>query len=175
MRTAISIVTLVFVSCALPATTQEQSGVATSAIPRCGKPPKSHKLIGWGKYGLQFSVPKRGVKVWGGKVDVDYVRFVIKSNDRNVALVLWFGGYALRQEPEHDTLETSASFTQTKLLDADGATIGLDSKGQTHDHTRWRRFAVGSEGAVYENASADDVGIFDQIVESACLIPYPRR
>jgi hypothetical protein len=174
MRIAISVFTLILLLSASSAETQEGS-VATTRIPSCGKPQSGHKLVRWGKYGLQFSVPKHGVKVLRGRPDVDYVRFAIKPNDADVTLVLEFGGMAMSPEPGRETLNTSASFTQTKLLDSKGATIGIDSRGETHEHTRWRRFTIGAEGAVYENVSAAHAALFDQIVESACLIPYPNR
>jgi hypothetical protein len=174
MRTATCIFALVFVFATRAAETQEQVGAA-SRVPACANPSSGHKLIGWGEDGLKFSVPKRGVKILGGKPDVDYVRFVIKPNDRDVRLVLWFGPYALKQEPERETLETSATFTQTKLLGSDGATIGLDSRGQYHNNTKWRHFAIGAQGAVYESVSPADATLFDQIIESACLGRRPSR
>ena len=46
-------------------------------VPKCTSPPSGQKLVGWGKYGLQFC----GAAEWrgdtGGKPDVDYVRYAI--------------------------------------------------------------------------------------------------
>ena len=54
-----------------------QEIVSNARIPACVDAAKGQRLIGWGKYGLFFAVPKRGVKILGGKPDVDYVKFVI--------------------------------------------------------------------------------------------------
>jgi hypothetical protein len=47
-------------------------------VSACGQPESNQKQIGWGKYGLHFTVPKDGMKILGGEPDVDYVRYVIK-------------------------------------------------------------------------------------------------
>jgi hypothetical protein len=113
--------------------------------------------------------------VLGGKPDVDYVKFVIKPTNHEAALELWFGGMASHPDPPTEILRSSASFTQTKLLNMDGTEIGLDTKGTKPDKSRWHRFGVWAEGAVYENASAEEAALFDQIIISACLIPYPTH
>jgi len=155
--------------------TGQEGSVAGTRIPACGKPVKGQSLIGWGKYGLFFSVPKRGVKISGGKPDVDYVKFVIKATNHEAALALWFGGMAFHPDPPGETRRSSASFTQTKLLNMDGTEIGLDSRGRKRDTSIWRWFGVWAEGAEYENASAEDAALFDKIIDSACLIPNPNH
>jgi hypothetical protein len=144
-------------------------------IPACGGLPKDHALIGWGKYGLFFSVPKHAVKLLGGKPDVDYVKFVIKPNKHEAALVLWFGPMAFHPDPPAETTRSSDTFTQSKLLNPDGEEIGLDSKGTKRDKGSWRWFGVWTEGGEYENASPGDAALFDRILDSACLIPYPKH
>jgi hypothetical protein len=170
MRTAI-IVWAALVFFGSPCKAQEQSAGATR-IPACGNLPNDQKWIGDGDYGLKFKVPKRGVKILGG-ADVDYVKFIIKPANRHAALLLWFGPYALNPKPRQELLENSARSTQTEIMNSDGNVIGYDTKGQNHDSTTWRQFSVLLEGAVYENASASDTALFDRIIESACIVPYP--
>jgi hypothetical protein len=76
--------------------------------------------------------------------------------------------------PPGETLSSSASYTQTKLLNIDGTEIGLDSRGKKRDKSSWRWFGVSAVGAVYENASVEDAVIFDQIIDSASMIPNPN-
>jgi len=47
-------------------------------VPTCVQPASNQKQIGWGKYGLHFTVPKDGMKILGGKPDVNYILYVIK-------------------------------------------------------------------------------------------------
>lgn len=139
-RVALSLVLLVSLVIA------KEPPVAGIRLPPCQAPPKGQKLIGWGKQGLFFSVPMRGVKILGGKPDVDYVKFIIKPNRHESALVLWFGGMAFDPRPPGEIVRTSEGFIQTKLLSPDGAEIGLDSRGKKHDMSRWRWFGIWSEG-----------------------------
>ncbi|HLZ43174.1 MAG TPA: hypothetical protein VKQ11_19560 [Candidatus Sulfotelmatobacter sp.] len=76
-------------------------------IPVCGVIPKDHKQVGWGKYGLFFSVPRRGMK-----------------DSRNVSLVLWFGPYAFNSDPDKEILRASASVMKMKLIDSNGVRGG---------------------------------------------------
>jgi hypothetical protein len=80
---------------------------------------------------------------------------------------------AFHPDPPADTLKASMTFTQTKLVNRDGNEIGLDSRGKRDDQRSWRWLGVWAEGAVYENASPEDAALFDQIIDSACLVPYP--
>jgi len=165
------VVVLMFFACAALA---QEAPLASTRIPACVGS-KGQKLIGWGKYGLFFSVPKRGVKILGGKPDVDYVKFIIKPDKHEAALVLWFGGMAFHPDPPGETIRASASLTQTKLLNLEGREIGLDSKGKKHDQSSWRWFGILAEGGEYESASPEDAALFDRILDSACLIPYPNH
>lgn len=157
------------------ATTAQETSAAARQINTCSRPGEGQRVIGWGKNGLFFSVPKRGVKTLGGKLDVDYVKFVIKPTNHEASLVLSFGGMAFRPEPPYEMLRNSASSTQTKLLDVRGHKIGLDSRGINRDKSRWRWLGVASEGATYEDASAEDAVLFDRIIDSACVVAYPNR
>jgi hypothetical protein len=58
---------------------------------------------------------------------------------------------------------------------SDGTERGLDSRGEYNDTTLWRHFGVGAEGAEYYHASKRDAGFFDNIIETACLVPYPSE
>jgi hypothetical protein len=150
MRTLIPVLFAVFMSCVPPAATQKSS---TTRIRACGELPSAEKWIRQGSHGLQFRVPKEGFKVSGGDVDVDYVRFVITQGDHDGILEFWFGSMALGPEPRPTLVKASIAVTRTTLLNSDGARIGGDTRGEKLDHTRWRHFAVGSEGAVYEDVS----------------------
>ena len=103
------------------------------------------------------------------------MKFIIKPEKHDAALVLWFGGMAFHPDPPGETIRTSASLAQTKLLSLDGHEIGLDSKGKKHDRSSWRWFGVFAEGGEYENASPEDAVLFDRILDSGCLIPYPNH
>jgi hypothetical protein len=74
-------------------------------IPACGAPQKGYSLIGWGKHGLFFSVPKRGVEILGGKPDVDYVKFVIKRDKLRggSCSLVWTNGVPPRPTRRDDT------------------------------------------------------------------------
>jgi hypothetical protein len=133
------------------------------------------KWISWGRYGLKFQAPKHGVKILGGKPDVDYVKFVIRPVQGNAALVLWFGGMAFSPQPKGEQVTRSVTFRQAKVIESDGTEIGLDSRGQNPDTTAWRRFGVRAEGAEYDNASERYAALFDNIIDTACLAPYPGR
>lgn len=60
---------------------------------------------------------------------------------------------------------------QMKLVNSDGMDVGVDSRGRKQDGTVWRHFAVGLEGAEYDKLSGTEAELFDQIIESACLVP----
>ena len=170
LRAASFVFTMMLMFIASVAVAQDVPPVS-SRIAACGKASKGWRLVGWGKHGLFFSVPKHGVKILGGKPDVDYVKFVIERTSHGAVLALWFGGMAFHPDPPGETLLSSASLTQTKLLDMEGTEIGLDSRGRKRDQSSWRWFGVLTEGAVYKDASAEDAALFDQIIDSACLIP----
>jgi hypothetical protein len=88
--------------------------------------------------------------------------------------VLWFGGMAFDPQPRGEQVKSSVTFRQSKLVGSDGTQRGLDSRGQKTDTTRWRHFGVGAEGAEYDNASNHEASLFDNIIETACLVPYPK-
>ena len=142
-------------------------------LPDCSKTASGQRIVGWGKYGLHFLVTKKEVKVLGGKPDVDYVRYVIRPEERESFLELWFGPYGLNPEPDRERIQHSSGIMQTKIVDVTGAVVGLDSRGFLNGG-HWRQFAVaGQGGAVYDRAAPDDVVLFDRIISSACEIPYP--
>ena len=82
---------------------------------------------------------------------------------------------AFHPDPPGDLMSTSSSVKQTTLLDTKGNEIGLDSKGIKSDQSHWRWFGVLSEGGEYKNAPPEDAALFDRILESACLSPYPSH
>jgi hypothetical protein len=174
MRSATPLLCALAMFVAPPSISRGQSNPETR-IPQCGKLPPSQRWISWGKYGLKFQCPKRGVKILGGKPDVDYVKFVLRPVHGNAALVLWFGGMAFNAQPGGEQTKGSVTFRQAKVVAPDGTEIGLDSRGQKPDTTFWRHFGVRTEGAEYDNASDRDAAMFDNIIETACLVPYPNK
>jgi hypothetical protein len=82
---------------------------------------------------------------------------------------------AFHPDPPGEMTRSSDSLTQRKVLNPDGDEIGLDSKGTKRDKGGWRWFGVWAEGGEYENAPPEDAALFDRILDSACLIPYPRH
>jgi hypothetical protein len=172
MRSATPLLCALLMFSASASVTEGQSTPETR-IPQCGKLLRGQKWISWGKYGLKFPCPKRGVKILGGKPDVDYVKFVIRLVDGNAALALWFGGMAFDPQPSAEQVKDSVTFRQAKVVASDGTEIGLDSRGQKPDRTLWRHFGVRAEGAEYNNASHQEAALFDSIIDTACLVPYP--
>ncbi len=146
-------------------------------VPICGEPSRQVRRIGWGKVGLQFDVPKREIRVLGGKPDVDYVRYVIKPKAGQGYLQLWFGPYAFNSNPEKELLENSVSTRKRDIVTVSGEQMGTDSSGKLRTGEDWRHtfFMIqGLEGAKYK-ASPDNAPLFDGIIDSACYIPYSKN
>lgn len=95
-------------------------------IPSCKKPLHGYRQIG---NRVIFAVPKHGMKILGGKWDVDYVKYVITPSGSTAALELWFGPYALSSEPIDEQFINSADFMQRYVAFAGEGTAGLDSSG----------------------------------------------
>jgi hypothetical protein len=140
----------------------------------CVQTESNQKQIGWGKYGLHFTVPK-DVKILGGKPDVDYVRYVIKPNNGESYLDLWFGPYSISMEPDDQQFVESVDFSQRNLVSAKSEVIGMDSWGRLSSGLRWRHTAAFGSGAVYRNADKESSALFDQIINSICTVDYPQK
>ena len=144
-----------------------------AALPIC-KQSEGMELLGRGKYGLNFSVPKRGFNVRGGKPDVDYVLFLVSPKKSNTVLQLWFGGMTLDLSPSSQKLESSTNLKKTKLTVEDGKLNGMDFRAQSTDGSYWRHFAIEYQGgAVYATKDKLDADRLDSVVDSACYTPYP--
>lgn len=144
-------------------------------VPPCSQPQPRHKLIGSGKYGLHFSVPKNEVKILDGKADTDYVRYVIKPKNGDSFLALWFGPYAIPSEPEDEQFINSSSFSQRNLVAVNGGGLGADTWGQSKNGLSWRHTGTMGSGAVYQDATKEEAQLFDQIINSICTVPYPKK
>jgi hypothetical protein len=145
-------------------------------IPVCGKPGPGQKQIGSGKYGLQFRVPARTVRILGGKADVDYVRYTIKPKMGHAYLELWFGPYAMNSDPDDDLLVNSVKFEQRNVVASDGGVVGQDSWGELASGSIWRQTAVMAVGGSrYQNATPQDANFFDRVVASICQVPNPSH
>jgi hypothetical protein len=143
-------------------------------LPSCKKS-DGMRLIGWGKYGLQFSIPKHGFDVRGGKPDVDYVLYRVIPKNSNTVLQLWFGGMTLPLSPSLRKLESSTNLKETKLTTEDRKIKGKDSRGRIEDGY-WRHFAIEYRGgAVYDTKDRQDADRLDSIIDSACYTPYPNH
>jgi hypothetical protein len=144
------------------------------APPRCGARAKGERRIG-GSWGVGFTVPTKEVKVIGGKTDVDYVRFVVRSKVDSAYMEIWFGPYALETLPDDDLLVASDEFSLTNLVAPDGSDFGGDSRGhlKTGGYWRWTS-VVGRGGVVFRDVPQADLATFDKIADSICYTPYPQ-
>ena len=131
-----------------------------SAIPTCKKS-EGKKLIGGGRYGLNFSIPKRGFDVRGGKPDVDYVLYKVSPKKSRTVLQLWFGGMTLPLSPASQKLESSTNLHKTKLKLEDKNVEGMDFRGRSMDGRYWRHFAIEYQGgAVYDTKDRQEADQF---------------
>jgi len=144
-------------------------------VATCGQSGANEKQLGWGKYGLHFTVPKEGVKVLGGNVDTDYVRYVVKLDKSDSYLSLWFGPYSIAAEPDDEQFVSSASFSQRNLISVKNEVIGKDSSGQLNSGLKWRHTGAFGSGAVYQNATEGEAAVFDKIINSFCMVSYPNK
>lgn len=144
-------------------------------VPICGKLTRGQNRYGWGKYGFRFDVPKREVKILGGKPDVDYVEYLIQPRTSESSLELWFGPYAMNPDPDDELFVKSLDFTQRNIVDSSGTRRGTDSWGDLQSGGKWRWTVVGLEGARYRSASPKDATLFDKIFNSVCEMPYPKQ
>jgi hypothetical protein len=140
----------------------------------CVQPDSTSKLFGWGKYGLHFAVPKKGVQILGGKPDVDYVRYVIKPDKSDSYLNLWFGPYSISTEPDDERFVESVDFSQRNLTSNKGV-IGMDTRGRMSSALAWRQTAAFGSGAVYRDADKESAALFDKIIDSICWVDYPTK
>ncbi|HEY6945299.1 MAG TPA: carboxypeptidase-like regulatory domain-containing protein [Candidatus Acidoferrum sp.] len=143
-------------------------------VPTCFKPRPHLRRISWGKFGLQFDVETRNLRIFGGKPDVDYVRYLVKPKSGNDYLELWFGPYAMSPDPDDDHFIHSVSFRQRDIVDSAGGRLGLDSSGKLESGELWRQTFIVSQGARYRT-HLENAALFDHVIESACYIPYPKN
>jgi len=144
-------------------------------VPICGRPGRGERQIGWGKYGPRFTVPVRAVTIKGGKPDTDYVKYVIRPKKGKSYLELWFGLNTLSSEPDDEQFVNSSDFAQRNLVIADGG-VGMDSWGHLRGGDSWRQTVILERGgAVYERAPAGAASVFDRIINSICIVPYPSQ
>jgi hypothetical protein len=159
--------------CELHFILEPETEAATFFVPACKDPASGTRRIPGGKYGVQFDVPKKDLIVSGGKMDVDYRRFLIKPKTGSSYLELWFGPYAFSDDPGDDLLLDSVSFTEKRVSVVSGKGWGNDFTGELGNGEHWRHTYVGpGDGARYK-ASLADVPLFDKVVNSACMPAYP--
>jgi hypothetical protein len=159
-------------------TTQAKPEIPADAmvVPICGKPGSHLRRIGWGKFGLQFDIPTRDVRVLGGKVNTDYVRYLIKPKTGQGWLELWFGPYAFSSHPQDELLAQSVNVQERDVVNTKGERMGVDNAGKLQTGEVWRHtfFMIsGAEGARYR-AGQENVPLFNRIIESACYMPFPK-
>jgi hypothetical protein len=143
-------------------------------VPACVQPDSVHKLVGWGKYGLHFAVPRAGVQFLGGKPDVDYVLYVIKADKNDSSLNLWFGPHSISTEPDDEWFVESIDFSQRNLATSKGV-VGMDSRGRARNGLNWRQTAAFGSGAVYRDVDRGSAALFDKIIDSICWTDHPAR
>jgi hypothetical protein len=152
------------------------SATNSLVMPICEEPASGHKRIGWGNYGLQFSVSTHEAKILGGKPVADYVRYAIKPRGSKAYLELWFGVYATESDADDDQFIDSVEFAERNVVFSDGSIVGKDSSGRLRNGRSWRHAAVLGQGAaIYRDATQEDAKVFDQIISSICNVPYLRR
>jgi hypothetical protein len=145
-------------------------------MPNCAKRNMGERDIpkkGWN--GMTFRVKSKGVKVLGGKWDVDYVRYIVRRKSGKAALELWFGPYAFQYTPDDELFLNSATFDQRNLVRPEWGVVGRDSWGQLKTGGRWRSTGGMGSGARYWEASPEDARVFDEIIDSICWTPYPKK
>jgi hypothetical protein len=136
----------------------------------CARPGSHQKRIGWLKNGISFTLPTRDVVIEGGKFDVDYVRWVIRTKTGKSYLEIRFGPYALSSEPDDDLFLNSSEYTQRDISTSYGGPGGGDSRGHLKSGGFWRQTAVsGDGGAIYRDAQPGEAHLFDQIIDSICV------
>ena len=152
------------------------------SLARCREPQRGFERVGWGKYGLQFDVPRRDVMVKLGKTDVDYVVHIVKAKHGDDRVEFWFGPYAMTSTPDDVLFFESEAFTTRDVNmpaglvpGSQGGVIGMDGWGRLPNGKMWRQMAAGAEGARYRDVSPEDAAIFDRIINSACWSPYPKH
>lgn len=144
--------------------------------PDCSRTFRKRRRIGWGKYGLSFAVPRKGLNISGGKPDVDYVTYLIQPGNSQAKLELWFGAYAIGLEPSDEQFVNSASFSQRHILSSKGELLGVDSRGQLRDGQIWRHAVVVAQGgAEYQTSNQEDAAELDGIINAMCWIPQPAQ
>jgi hypothetical protein len=161
---------------ALKTQVKPENSADAMVVPICSELGPHLRRIG-GKLGLQFDVPKREVKVLGGKPDVDYVRYVIKPKTGQGYLELWFGPYAFNPNPEEELLIKSVSSQKRGVVSTSGEHMGTDSSGKLQTGEVWRHtfFGIsGMDGARFR-AGQENAPLFNRIIDSACYVPDSQR
>jgi hypothetical protein len=140
-------------------------------IPQCKKSRRGYTRVGFQHIG--FDLPKHGVQVRGGKWDVDYVRYVIRLNEKASSLELWFGPYAISSQPDDKQFIDSLDFAQREATITGVGSAGMESSGHFANGNSWRRLVfMGAGGATYRDSPPQEAVVYDQIIESACFIPF---
>lgn len=146
---------------------QDLRGRTCSSVP-------GMKQMGW--MTLRFMVPKRGVKITGGKWDADYVEYGVQPIHGTSWLELWFGPTSLSTDPDDEIFLKSDTWSQRNIVEPNGQNTGMDSRGKLKTGGLWRQTAVpGIGGARYGDASAEDAPVFDKIIDSICFLPLSRK
>jgi hypothetical protein len=143
-------------------------------VPVCSELAPTGNQFGGGENNLRFTVPRSGERVSRGQRDVDYIEYAVKTRHGHSYLALWFGATAFSPEPEGDEIGESSDLSQRNLVTVHGDVIGEDSRGSEPNGTKWRHAGIVGSGAEYRNASAEDVPLFDQIINSMCIVRSPN-
>ena len=143
-------------------------------VASCGKSGHGERQIKWGKHGSpRWTVHKHDVIIRGGKTDVDYVRYVVKSRSGKSFLELWVGVNGYAPDPTDELFTGSLEFAQRNLVNPAGRFVGMESWGRSRDDGRWRWTSAFYALATYHSASPQDAQLFDGIINSMCTVPRP--
>ena len=122
-------------------------------------------------YVIRFSLPRRN-RVRKDS-DVDYVLYWARFGKTDQWLQVWSGvNVGSSGDAHEDWLVDSSNYSERRIS---GSSWGIDSRGVFKDGTRWRsaNFAIGQEYVRYKGATAEAAAYFDDIIDSACLLPAP--
>jgi hypothetical protein len=96
--------------------------------------------------------------------------FIIHRKVRYPMIRLFKGNPAAPYGETASRLFGSGKFAQRNVLNAEGKTIGLDSRGVLENGESWRVVVIpGTETVEYEGTVPETSDIFDHIIDSACL------
>jgi len=128
------------------------------------------------KYGFQFDAVASEFVIQEGCTDAPPLvcGFDLTPKNSSSQLGLSFGPHGFESMDMDPTLTFSERFEKRVVLDDTGQRIGEDYWGYLDTEKRWRRIHLwGGVYAKYDLANERDAGLFDRVINSACLLLSP--